>query len=81
LRLWHPDLVLVSAGFDAHRDDPLAGLNWTEADYTWITGAICDVAEACCAGRVVSCLEGGYDLAALAASVAAHGQVLEERGR
>jgi acetoin utilization deacetylase AcuC-like enzyme len=81
LRLWQPELVLLSAGFDAHRDDPLAGLNWTEADYTWITGAICDLAEATCGGRVVSCLEGGYDLAALEASVAAHVGVLEERGR
>ncbi|MCB2117622.1 MAG: histone deacetylase family protein [Rhodobacteraceae bacterium] len=76
-----PDLILVSAGFDAHRDDPLAGLDWTEADYAWITGAICDVAEDCCAGRVVSLLEGGYDLDALAASVATHVSVLMERGQ
>jgi acetoin utilization deacetylase AcuC-like enzyme len=81
LAAWQPELVLVSAGFDAHRDDPLAGLNWTEADYTWITGAICDLASATCGGRVVSCLEGGYDLAALEASVAAHVGILEERGR
>jgi acetoin utilization deacetylase AcuC-like enzyme len=77
---FRPDLILVSAGFDAHRDDPLAGLGWTEADYTWITGAICDVADAVCGGRVVSALEGGYDLSALAASVAAHLDVLMERG-
>jgi acetoin utilization deacetylase AcuC-like enzyme len=76
-----PELILVSAGFDAHRDDPLAGLNWVEADYAWLTGAICDVADECCGGRVVSCLEGGYDLDALASSVAAHVGVLEERGR
>jgi len=75
-----PDLVLVSAGFDAHRDDPLAGLTWTEADFTWITRAICDLADKTCGGRVVSCLEGGYDLPALAASVAAHVTVLMERG-
>ncbi len=77
---FRPDLILVSAGFDAHRDDPLAGLRWTGADYTWITGAICDVARDVCGGRVVSALEGGYDLSALAASVAAHLDVLMERG-
>lgn len=75
-----PELILVSAGFDAHRDDPLAHLNWTEADFAWITHAICDLAEDCCEGRVVSSLEGGYDLAALGRSVAAHVRVLMERG-
>jgi acetoin utilization deacetylase AcuC-like enzyme len=78
LRLWRPEMILVSAGFDAHRDDPLAGLNWEVGDFTRLTGAICDLADDCCAGRVVSCLEGGYDLAALAACVAAH---VEELGR
>lgn len=76
-----PELILISAGFDAHRDDPLGGLNWTEADFAWITAAICDVAAKTCGGRVVSCLEGGYDLDALAASVAAHVNVLMERGQ
>ena len=76
-----PDLVIVSAGFDAHRDDPLAGLNWTEEDFAWISHAICDLADRTCGGRVVSCLEGGYDLDALAASVAAHVTVLMERGQ
>lgn len=76
---FRPDLILVSAGFDAHRDDPLANLMWREADFTWITGAICDVADRVCGGRVVSSLEGGYDLSALAASVAAHVDVLMER--
>ena len=75
-----PELILISAGFDAHRDDPLAGLNWTESDFAWITGAICDLADRTASGRVVSCLEGGYDLAALAASVEAHVTVLMERG-
>ena len=75
-----PDLILVSAGFDAHRDDPLANLMWSEADYVWLTRAICDVADSACAGRVVSSLEGGYDLGALAASAAAHVGVLMERG-
>ncbi len=77
---FRPELILVSAGFDAHRDDPLAGLNWTEADFAWVTHAICDVADETCSGRVVSSLEGGYDLDALAASVAAHVRVLMERG-
>ena len=77
---FRPELVIVSAGFDAHRDDPLAGLAWTEEDFAWITQAICDLAEDACEGRVVSVLEGGYDLPALAASVAAHVGVLMERG-
>lgn len=72
VRDFRPDLVLVSAGFDAHRDDPLGGLLWTEEDYRWITGAIRDLADEVCEGRVVSLLEGGYDLRALAASVAVH---------
>ncbi len=69
---FQPELILISAGFDAHRDDPLGGLMWEVADFVWLTRAICNVADAVCGGRVVSCLEGGYDLAALTASVAAH---------
>lgn len=65
---WKPDLVLVSAGFDAHRDDPLAGLEWEAEDYAWLAGRLWEVSG----GRVVSTLEGGYDLDALAASVAAY---------
>ncbi|MCP5036452.1 MAG: histone deacetylase family protein, partial [Rhodobacteraceae bacterium] len=72
--------VLISAGFDAHMDDPLAGLNWTTEDFAWLTERICDMADKTCGGRVVSSLEGGYDLTALAASVAAHVRVLMERG-
>ncbi len=83
LREWRPELVVVSAGFDAHEDDPLAGLNWQDEDFAWITAAICDLADSACAGRVVSCLEGGYDLQALAACVAVHvselGKVRDER--
>ena len=75
-----PDLILISAGFDAHRADPLADLNWTEADFAWATDAICDLADTHCGGRIVSCLEGGYDLDALAASAAAHVDVLIARG-
>lgn len=75
-----PELILVSAGFDAHRADPLAGLAWDEEDFAWLTHRICDVADEICHGRVVSTLEGGYDLQALAASVAVHVEVLMERG-
>ena len=81
LMAWKPELILISAGFDAHADDPLAGLEWQAEDYAWLTGRICDVADATCQGRVVSCLEGGYDLDALTLSVAAHVGVLQERGR
>ncbi|MCU0826396.1 MAG: histone deacetylase family protein [Tabrizicola sp.] len=77
LKAWEPELLLISAGFDAHADDPLAGLEWQADDYRWLTERLCDFAG----GRVVSSLEGGYDLAALAACVAAHVGVLEERGR
>lgn len=77
MRAARPELVLISAGFDAHRADPLAGLNWETEDFAAITRAICDAARDCGA-RVVSCLEGGYDLAALGASVRAHVEVLME---
>lgn len=75
----NPDLVMISAGFDAHRRDPLANLALEEADFSWATSALCDIADACCDGRVVSSLEGGYDLEALSSSVAAHLEVLMER--
>lgn len=80
LNEFKPQLVLISAGFDAHRSDPLANLNWDEADFIWATQALCDVADTHCEGRVVSTLEGGYDLDALAASTRAHLEVLIERG-
>lgn len=67
-----PDLVLISAGFDAHRDDPLGGLRLTERDYSEATKRLMDVADRSANGRVVSLLEGGYDLDALGRSVAAH---------
>jgi acetoin utilization deacetylase AcuC-like enzyme len=76
-----PELLIVSAGFDAHRADPLAGLELEAGDFAWVTERLCDLAQAHCAGRVVSSLEGGYDLEALGASAAAHVRVLEERGR
>ncbi|MEW6436495.1 MAG: histone deacetylase family protein [Pseudomonadota bacterium] len=67
-----PDAIIVSAGFDAHWRDPLANLNLTEADFAWVTAQLMEVAEHCCDGRIVSVLEGGYDLAALGSSTAAH---------
>ena len=80
LRAWEPEFIIVSAGFDAHRRDPLAGLHWTTEDFGWITDRICDLAEECCGGKLVSTLEGGYDLEALADSVGLHVEVLMERG-
>lgn len=67
-----PELVLISAGFDAHRDDPLAGLNVTERGYAQLTALVRKLAEEHCQGRLVSVLEGGYDLMALPRSVEAH---------
>jgi acetoin utilization deacetylase AcuC-like enzyme len=75
-----PELLLISAGFDAHRDDPLAGVMLETADFAWVTEQLCDLADRHCKGRIVSTLEGGYDLEALAASAAAHVKVLKERG-
>ena len=72
LRKFEPDLILISAGFDAHEADPLAELNWSTADFSWLTERLCKIAEECCEGRLVSTLEGGYDLKALADSVKAH---------
>ena len=71
-----PELLIISAGFDAHADDPLAQLRLVEDDYAWVTVKLLEVARTCCGGRVVSSLEGGYDLDALAASAAAHVKVL-----
>jgi len=72
LRDFAPELIVISAGFDAHMRDPLANLNLVEADFAWATQKIMEVADHCAGGRVVSLLEGGYDLEALANSAAAH---------
>jgi acetoin utilization deacetylase AcuC-like enzyme len=69
---YKPELILISAGFDAHMADPLAQLNWSTEDFTWLTQQLMALAEQHCDGRIVSTLEGGYDLAALGASTAAH---------
>ena len=76
LDAFRPEMIFVSAGFDAHREDELGQLGLVEADYAWITGRIKDVADKHAGGRIVSCLEGGYNLGALARSVAAHLRVL-----
>ncbi len=76
LEAFQPELLLVSAGFDAHRDDPLAGLNLLDEDYAWVSAELRAVAERHCGGRLVSMLEGGYALDALGRSVAAHLRVL-----
>jgi acetoin utilization deacetylase AcuC-like enzyme len=72
LRDFKPELIIISAGFDAHMRDPLANINLVEADFAWATQKIMDVADGSANGRVVSLLEGGYDLEALASSAAAH---------
>ncbi|MDV7144071.1 histone deacetylase family protein [Tropicimonas sp. TH_r6] len=79
LEEFRPELVLISAGFDAHKDDPLAQLELGIEDFVWVTEALCDLADRHAGGRLVSTLEGGYDLEALAASTAAHVKVLMER--
>ncbi len=76
MRTFQPELLLISAGFDGHRDDPLAQINLTEAGYAAMTQRTVTLAETCCQGRIVSVLEGGYHPRALPASVAAHLQAL-----
>ena len=76
LDAFRPELVLVSAGFDAHARDPLANLNLVESDFAWITTKLLEIADRHASGRLVSMLEGGYDLQALGASVAAHVETL-----
>jgi acetoin utilization deacetylase AcuC-like enzyme len=72
LRKFAPELIIISAGFDAHRRDPLASLNLDAEDFGWVTRQLMDVADASAGGRIVSVLEGGYDLQGLKESVAAH---------
>ena len=72
LAVFAPEFVVISAGFDAHMRDPLANLNLLEPDFGWVTRKIMEVADASASGRIVSVLEGGYDLQGLASSVAAH---------
>ena len=78
LTAYKPDAIIISAGFDAHRDDPLAGMNLTDEGYKALTTVVQEIASEHAGGRVLSCLEGGYSLAALAASVEGHLRVLQE---
>jgi acetoin utilization deacetylase AcuC-like enzyme len=76
LRNFKPELLLVSAGFDAHRDDPLSAIMLVEDDFRWITKELMEIADYYCSGKIISALEGGYNLNALAASVAVHVKTL-----
>lgn len=80
LRNFSPDIILISAGFDAHENDPLANLRLVESDFMWVTEQLGDVAHKHANGRIVSMLEGGYDLTALAKSVAVHVRTLMDVG-
>ncbi|MGZ8241865.1 MAG: histone deacetylase family protein [Methylobacter sp.] len=76
LKNFKPELLLISAGFDAHKDDPLASIRLVEEDFQWITQELMDIADSYCNGRIISALEGGYNLNALSASVALHVKTL-----
>ncbi len=81
LRDFKPELIILSAGFDAHQDDPLAQLNWSTGDFRWLTAELCKLAAELCDGRVVSTLEGGYDLEALSVAAKAHVEELLEAAK
>ena len=78
MHAFKPEMIFISAGFDAHREDEIGGMGLVEADYTWLTQQIMAVAKEHCHGRIVSCLEGGYNLSALGRSVVAHVKALAE---
>jgi len=78
LEAFQPELILISAGFDAHREDDMGQLGLVEQDYAWMTLRIKDIARRFAKGRIVSCLEGGYNLSALARSVEAHLRALAD---
>lgn len=78
LHAFRPQMIFVSAGFDGHRDDDMGGIGLVEADYAWITRQVMAVAKEYAGGRIVSCLEGGYELSSLGRSVVAHVKVLAE---
>jgi acetoin utilization deacetylase AcuC-like enzyme len=75
---FRPDLIVISAGFDAHHRDPLASLELDEADFAWATRRLMEIAAGHCRSRIVSVLEGGYDLSGLAGSASAHVAALME---
>jgi acetoin utilization deacetylase AcuC-like enzyme len=76
IRKFNPQLLIISAGFDAHELDPLAGLNLEDDDFAWVTEELKKIADECCEGRIVSILEGGYSLQGLASGTAEHVKVL-----
>ncbi len=76
LRAFAPEMIFVSAGFDAHRDDDMSQLGWVDDDYAWVTQRIVEIADECAQGRIVSMLEGGYDIPALARCVELHVRAL-----
>ena len=78
LEAFRPEMIFISAGFDAHREDDMGQMGLVEQDYAWITQRLKDVAERHAKGRIVSCLEGGYVMSALARSVEAHVRVLAD---
>jgi acetoin utilization deacetylase AcuC-like enzyme len=78
LEEFKPEMIFISAGFDAHREDDMGQMGLVEQDYAWITSRLVDVARRHSQGRIVSCLEGGYALSALARSVEAHIRVLAD---
>ena len=78
LEAFRPEMIFISAGFDAHREDDLGQMRLVEADYAWMTARLMEVAERHAEGRIVSCLEGGYNLSALGRSVAVHVKTLSE---
>ncbi|MEL7203459.1 MAG: histone deacetylase family protein [Pseudomonadota bacterium] len=80
LEEFKPEMLFISAGFDAHEADPLANLMFKDADFEWVTDKLCAVAKTHCDGRVVSCLEGGYDLGALSRAGALHVDALIRAG-
>jgi acetoin utilization deacetylase AcuC-like enzyme len=80
IRRFSPDLIMISAGFDAHRDDPLANMELTTEGFVRLTHIVTGLADEVCGGRIVSVLEGGYDLEALAASAAGHVRALTGTG-
>jgi acetoin utilization deacetylase AcuC-like enzyme len=78
LEAFKPQMIFISAGFDAHREDDMANMGLVEDDYAWITEQVAAVAQRHAQGRIVSCLEGGYNLSALGRSVVAHLRALAE---
>jgi acetoin utilization deacetylase AcuC-like enzyme len=76
LQRFQPEIIFVSAGFDAHRDDDMSHVSLTDADFRWVSEQIVDVAEASASGRIISALEGGYELNSLARCVESHVRVL-----